>query len=86
MFRIVRLGPLGINTAMVEPIVAVVHFGQSGLSLLAEADRFIEHWGNNAEMDYARSVAQLGPRNPPVLKRERNGAVSVGPFATSALN
>lgn len=71
---------------MIEPIVDTNEVNQSGLSLIAEADRFMEQWGSNVDMDYARSVAQLGPRNLPFVKRQGNEVAYVVPPTASVLN
>lgn len=71
---------------MTVPIADTEKLTQSGLSLIAEAERFMEQWGTGADMDYARSLAQLGPMNLPFRKRAGNEVAYVMPPPASVLN
>jgi hypothetical protein len=71
---------------MTEPIADTEELTQSGLSLIAEADRLMDQWGSNVEMDYARSLAKLGSRNLPFVNRAGNEVAYVVPHPASESN
>ncbi len=71
---------------MIESSVDAKELTQSALRLSAEADRFMEQWENSVDMDYARSLVQLGPRNLPFVKRAGNEVVYVVSPTATVLN
>ena len=71
---------------MAKPIMHARENTESGMSLIAEADRFMEQWESGAEVDYARSLTQLRPRNLPSQRHEGNAVAYFVPPIASDLN
>jgi hypothetical protein len=55
------------------------------LGLLAKADRFMEQWGDDSEMEYAQSLVQLGPQKQAAHNHGSNES-SYSPTAVPLLN